>query len=149
MAGVKEVNGKKLSPVLDKATLQSLVEEKYVSVPFVVPGWDVTVEISMLKRAEREAIVKAAQGDDGRWDNLLQNRMAAAFGLVNPTMTADELKDYPDSFIDPIANEVWKMSNTYDAKQTEEEREGSYRPFRKTSGSNTGLRTDSDASPTT
>jgi hypothetical protein len=44
---------------------------------------------------------------------MLQNRMAAAFGLVNPRIGAEELKEYPDDFIEGIAEEVWRISNDY------------------------------------
>lgn len=92
--------------------IKARVQEKYSGVMFDVPGYG-TVELAMLKRSEREAIIIACRRPDSSWDNMLQDRMAASYGLINPKLSADDLKDYPDDFIESIANEVWRMSNAY------------------------------------
>lgn len=98
---------------VDLDTLKAKVQQRYTGVLFDVPGYDVTVELAMLKRSEREEVIAACRRADGTWDGLLQDRLAAAFGLINPKLTAEDLRDYPDDFIEPIAAKVWELSNAY------------------------------------
>jgi hypothetical protein len=94
-------------------TLKERVQEKYESHLFEHPEGYGVVELARLKRQERAAIQAATRLPGGLTDLELQNRMAAAFGLVNPKVTAEELKEYPDDFIEPIAKWVWDTSNAY------------------------------------
>jgi hypothetical protein len=93
--------------------LKAKVQARYTGQLFEHPNGYGTVELARLKRLEREQINTACRKPDGTWDNMLQNRMAAAFGLVNPKISAEELKEYPDDFIEGIAEEVWRISNDY------------------------------------
>jgi hypothetical protein len=99
-------------------TLKERVQEKYASELFEHPEGYGIVEVARLKRHERAAIQAATRLPGGLTDLELQNRMAAAFGLVNPKVTAEELKEYPDDFIEPIAKWVWDTSNAYQERLT-------------------------------
>jgi len=93
--------------------LRAKVNEKYTAALFEHPYGYGKFEVSRLKRKEREEINTACKRADGTWDNMLQNRMAAAFGMVSPKLTAVELEEYPDDFIEGVAEEVWRISNDY------------------------------------
>jgi hypothetical protein len=95
------------------ATLNERVQEKYTSILFDHPEGYGTFEVARLKRRERAAIQMASRLPGGMVDVEVQNRMAAAFGLVSPKLSAEELEEYPDDFIEPIADKVWEISNDY------------------------------------
>lgn len=124
--------------------LKAKVQEKYTGQFFEHPEGYGTQELARLKRREREAIQRDTRRPDGTVDVALQNRMAAAFGLVNPKLTAEELLEYPDDFIEPIAERVWEISNTY--RDTDADGKGgadSEAPFTKRSSSASGAATSS------
>jgi hypothetical protein len=93
--------------------LKAKVQEKYVGQLFDHPEGYGVMEISRLKRSEREKIQTASRLPGGMVDVAIQNRMAAAFGLVSPKLTAEELLEWPDDFVEPIADKVWEISNAY------------------------------------
>jgi hypothetical protein len=107
------------------AALQEKINEKYSSVLFEHPEGYGPHEVSRLKRREREHIQTATRRVDGTVDVALQNRMAAAYGLVSPRLvdepderkraekTIEVLLEYPDDYIEPIAEKVWEISNEY------------------------------------
>ena len=126
----KSKNGRSDKPLATADMLRDAIQRRFTGVLFEVPGYNMSVEVTALKRHERESIIKAVQGDEGRWDNLLQNRMAVAFALLTPPIVdlprnspsendryvkaaIEALKEWPDSLIDPIAGEIWRISNNY------------------------------------
>jgi hypothetical protein len=108
-------------------TLKERVQEKYESVLFEHPEGYGIFEVARLKRHERAAIQTASRLPGGMVDVEVQNRMAAAFGLVNPKVSAEELKEYPDDMIEPLADKVWEISNAY-RLHTEENGKGDGAP---------------------
>jgi hypothetical protein len=123
--------------------LKERVQEKYQSQLFEHPEGYGMFEVARLKRHERAAIQKESRLPGAMTDVEVQNRMAAAFGLVNPKISAEELKEYPDDFIEPIADKVWEISNDYRNRDDEKGNGTGPAPFTKTSS----VPTDS-ASPT-
>lgn len=143
---VKETQGARPITIEE---LRAIKDKKFTGTLFDHPQGYGTLEVARLTRSEREQIQKATNSHDGARfivDTALQNRMAAAFGLVTPRMTAEELLDWPDDFIEPIADKVWALSNDY--KEAEKKGDGeSPAPFPKTSGFVTGTPTASTDSP--
>lgn len=129
--------------------LKAKVQARYAGVRFEHPSGYGVFELAVLKRAEREEIVTACTGPGGVWDNMLQNRMAVSFGLVAPKISADDLREYPDDFIDPLAIEVWRMTNAH--ADTKKEQGDGIHPFFVKSSSVSDLLTPSDkpSSPST
>lgn len=104
--------------------LRAKAEERYSAVPYEHPNGYGTMEVARLKRVERKIIRDATfiYGNNGeivRIDDELSNRMAVAYGLVSPRIAdtpekaIEELKQWPDDFIDPIATKVWEISNDF------------------------------------
>jgi hypothetical protein len=130
--------------------LKERVQTKYASELFDHPEGYGTFEVARLKRHERAAIQTASRLPGGMVDVEVQNRMAAAFGLVSPKVSAEELKEYPDDFIEPIADKVWEISNAY-RTHTDENGKGDGKDapfFRKMSGSSIGSSTEPTSPPT-
>jgi len=143
---VKETQGARPMTIEE---LRAIKDKKFTGVLFEHPQGYGTVEVARLTRSEREQIQKATVSyDGGRYvvDTALQNRMAAAFGLVNPKMTAEQLLAWPDDFIEPVADEVWRMSNDYKEAAAKGDGEAPA-PFSKKSGFATGTPTESTDSP--
>jgi hypothetical protein len=132
--------------------VRALVMQKYRAVPFDHPAGYGRMEVAKLKRHEYQAITEAVRRTDGTWDLELQDRMAVAFGLVEPKLAAtpeqamEELKEYPNDFIQPIAKKVWDLTNDY---RNEAEKKGAgadVLPFTKTSSNGTASPPPPDAS---
>jgi hypothetical protein len=143
---VKETQNKRPMTIEE---LRAVKDKKFTGKLWDHPQGYGTLELARLTRSEREQIQKATNSQDGMRvsvDVALQNRMAAAFGLVSPKMTAEELLEWPDDYIEPIAEEVWRMSNDY--KDVNRTGDGEVpAPFSKTSNFATGSPTDGSDSP--
>jgi hypothetical protein len=143
---VKETQGTRPMTIEE---LRAIKDKKFTGVLFEHPHGYGTLEVARLTRSEREQIQKATAANNGNdviLNGSLQSRMAAAFGLVNPKMTAEQLLEWPDDFIEPIAQEVWKISNDYFGANKTGDGEAPA-PFSKKSGFATGTPTEPADSP--
>lgn len=114
--------------------LRAKLTEKLTGTPFEVPEWG-TVEVAMLKNIEIERLTKEAKLPDGTTDVHLWNRMSASFGLVSPQLSPEELEQFPQSFIVPVANKAWELTNAYGEKSAEDKKKGEAPNFPKQSSS--------------
>ena len=140
--------------------LRAKVSERYSGVTFEHPNGYGTVEVARLKRQERKIIRDATfvYGNNGeivRIDDELSNRMAVAYGLVSPQIAdtperiVEELKQYPDDFIDPIAAKVWEISNDFRVTPNGKGTDATSANFTKRSSSGTASAPSSDGHSTT
>jgi hypothetical protein len=119
--------------------LRARVQQRYEAVPFEHPNYpDIAFEVSILNNGEKEHINAVAEMGQTGQSGWVFNRMSVAYGLVTPALIeptqpgatrqarearavriADALKDYPDDFILPLAEEVWRLTNDYRAQREE------------------------------
>jgi hypothetical protein len=149
--------------------LRARVQQRYEAVPFEHPNYpDIAFQLAILNNGEKEHISSVAAIDGPQRSGWAFNRMTVAYGLVSPELVpppapgatrqarearairiADALRDYPDDFILPIADEIWRLTNEY-----RESREGGADspPFVKrsapTSSSSTSSSTAPESAPT-
>jgi hypothetical protein len=159
----KTIGGEKITTIED---LQALVQKRYEAVPFEHPNYpEVDFQVAILNNGEKEHINAVSEMGTPTQSGWVFNRMSVAYGLVSPSLAdplapgatrqarearavriANQLNDYPDDFILPLAEEIWRLTNEY-----REAREGGQGkdPFSKRpSGSSTGSSTEPTSPPT-
>jgi hypothetical protein len=131
--------------------LRAKVAAGYTAVPFEHPSGYGRHEVAKLKRHEYKAITDAVRRSDGTYDFELQDRMAVAYGLVEPKLAAtpeqamEVLKEFPNDYIQPIAKKVWDLTNDY-REESEKKAGADVPPFSKTSSNGTASPPPPDAS---
>jgi hypothetical protein len=136
-ATVVALNGASTEEVATLERLAAVINQRLAPVKFEIPDYDLTVEVQMLRSGDQEHCQDYAQKEDGTRNVELYVRIYVGYALVSPLLAKDRnrriqaekvaalLEEYPSDFYAPIFSRAWDLTNEYQLRRAEREKQNS------------------------